>query len=62
MTKDEIEDAIIDILIEDGSDRHSDGSDVITSFIQSLLGSTGKDWIKTYRITKGITYFHVEKD
>ena len=54
MTKEEIEDIIMDILIEDGSDRHTDGSDVITDFIWELLNKKGKEWSLRYRNNKCI--------
>ena len=54
MTKEEIEDIVMDILIEDGPDGHTDGSNVITEFIVELLNKKGKEWALKYRNYKGI--------
>lgn len=54
MTKEEIEDIVIDIMAEDGPDGHTDGSDVITAFIVELLNEKGKEWALKYRKDKGI--------
>lgn len=51
MTKkdyDWIEDKIADIMIEDGPDRHSDGSDIIADFVMALLEGKEDDWWKKY--------------
>ncbi len=54
MSKEEIEDLVMDILIEDGPDGHTDGSSVITDFIVELLNGNGKEWALKYRNDKGI--------
>ena len=54
MTKEEIEDIVMDIMIEDGPDAHTDGSDVITNFILELVNGKGKEWALKYRNDKGI--------
>ncbi len=48
MKPEEIENIISDIMINDGPDGHCDGSEVITSFIMSLLNGDGDEWIKEY--------------
>lgn len=54
MNKEEIEDIVMDILIEDGPDGHTDGSNVITDFIMELLNKKGTEWALKYRNDKGI--------
>ena len=54
MSKEEIEDLVMDILIEDGPDGHTDGSNVITDFIIELVNEKGKEWALKYRNDKGI--------
>jgi hypothetical protein len=54
MNKEEIEEIIADILIEDGPDGHTDGSNVITDFIVELLNKKGKEWALKYRNDNGI--------
>ncbi len=54
MTKEEIEDIVMYIMIEDGPDAHTDGSDVITNFILELVNGKGKEWALKYRNDKGI--------
>lgn len=39
---------IENIMIEDGPDRHTDGSDVITDFIRALLDGKEDEWVKEY--------------
>lgn len=48
MTREEIENAVALILINDGPDGHVDGADVIANFILALLDGTGPDWIESY--------------
>ena len=48
MTYEEIEDAIVDIMINDGPDGHCDGSGVIARFVVALMDGKGKEWIKGY--------------
>jgi hypothetical protein len=62
MTKKEIEEVIMDILIEDGPDGHTDGSGVITDFIVELLNGRGVEWILKYRDGKDIDYFKDNKN
>ena len=54
MTKEEIEDIVMDILIEDGPDGHTDGSSIITAFIVAVINGKGKEWALKYRNDKGI--------
>ena len=49
MSVKEIESGVIDILITDGPDGHSDGSIIITAFIVSLLEGNGQEFIDKYR-------------
>jgi len=51
MTREEIESAIIDIMMFDGPDGHTDGSNIITDFIIELLAKKGEEWILKYRET-----------
>ena len=48
MTKDEIDDAVCEIMMNDGPDRHVDGHEVLTDFIMALLSGNGEAWIKEY--------------
>ena len=57
MDEEEIEDVVSDIMIKDGPDGHSDGSQIIANFITSLLSGSGEDWAKNYRNRKGIGKF-----
>lgn len=43
-----IEDKIRQIMITDGPDRHTDGSDYITCFILALLKNNEEEWWKDY--------------
>jgi len=52
MNKEEIENIISDILVNDGADGHCDGANIIADFVVSLLNGKGKDWEKKYFITK----------
>lgn len=49
MTREEIEDAVVDIMLGDGPDGHCDGSDIIADFIVALLNGDGEIWINDYR-------------
>ena len=55
MTRAEIEDAIADILINDGPDGHCDGADIITDFVMALLSGGGGKWIEDYRAGEQIS-------
>ena len=59
MSKEEIESLVMDILIEDGPDGHTDGSNVIADFIVELLNGKGKDWALKYRNDKGIEEYYL---
>lgn len=54
MNKEEIEGIVMDILIEDGPDGHTDGSSIITDFIVEVINGKGKEWALKYRKYKGI--------
>lgn len=46
--KNNIDNIICDILINDGPDGHTDGSEIITNFIESILDGNSEEWIKNY--------------
>ena len=48
MTKEQIENAVVDIMIADGPDGHCDGSSVIADFIMAVLAGEGEKWIEEY--------------
>jgi len=50
MGREEIFEAILDIMSIDGPDGHTDGSGVITDFIMSIKEGHSKEWINDYRI------------
>lgn len=54
MNKEYIEGIVMDILIEDGPDGHTDGSNIITDFIVAVINGKGKEWAFKYRKDKGI--------
>lgn len=54
MDKEQIENVVQHIMIEDDPDRHCDGYDVITDFIMSLLENKGNDWKEKYYSVKRI--------
>lgn len=43
-----INDVVENIMIWDGPDRHTDGSDVITDFIMTLRDGTEDKWVEQY--------------
>lgn len=46
--KENIENIVSDIMINDGPDGHCDGSGVITNYIESLLNGTSEQWLNEY--------------
>lgn len=52
MTKEEIDAAVIAIMINDGPDHHCDGHGIITDFICALLEGKGTAWILKYNEQK----------
>ena len=48
MTKEEIDDIVCEIMINDGPDRHVDGHEIITDFIMALLSGEGHKWKEGY--------------
>ncbi len=48
MNRETIENTICDIMFYDGPDRHTDGSDVITDFVEALLNGRGEEWAEAY--------------
>lgn len=54
MTKEEIDNIIVEIMVKDGPDGHCDGHEIITSFIIALRAGFAKDWIEVYKKEKKI--------
>ena len=54
-TRERINDIINNIMIEDGPDRHYDGSNVITDFVVSILEGNDYEWWEQYKKEKNIT-------
>lgn len=54
--KQRIENVIMDIMVNDGPDRHTDGSDILADFIESILDGTEDDWQAKYFKTKDRYY------
>ena len=52
MNKEQIENIISDIMINDGPDGHCDGANIIADFVESLLNGKGKEWAKEYFSTE----------
>jgi hypothetical protein len=48
MTRQEIDDMVCEIMVNDGPDRHVDGHEVITDFIVSLLTGMDRAWEEAY--------------
>lgn len=48
MTREEIDNIICEIMINDGPDGHVDGHEVLTDFVMSLLESDGDEWSDNY--------------
>ena len=48
MTGKNIQAIIEHIMIKDGPDGHTDGSEIITSFVSALLKGKGDEWYKKY--------------
>ena len=48
ISKEKIEEIICNILYHDGPDMHTDGSDVITSFIMALLDGKYSDLVDAF--------------
>ena len=55
MNKEQIENIISDIMINDGPDGHCDGHEIITDFIVALLAGKGEEWKEKYQLKKGLT-------
>jgi hypothetical protein len=55
MEREEIDNIICKILVEDGSDRHVDGHDIITDFIMSLQEGDEYEWKSKYWQEKNIS-------
>lgn len=49
MLKEDLKNAVMDIMSIDGPDGHTDGSDVITEFIMSVQEGRPEEWIVEYR-------------
>lgn len=48
MTREEIDDIVQHIMINDGPDMHIDGHDVITDFIMAFENGTEQEWANKY--------------
>lgn len=55
MDRQEIFDSVRTIMHRDGPDGHTDGSDVLTDFIEAALEGRGTDWMEKYR--SAVNYF-----
>jgi len=60
MNKEQIENIISDIMINDGPDGHCDGANIIADFVEALLNGKGKEWAKEYFSTKGKCFYEDE--
>jgi len=49
MTSDKIDEVVMEIMYQDGPDRHVDGHEIITSFIVALLAGRGEAWWESYQ-------------
>ena len=47
-SRDEIEDAIIDILRRDGPDGHIDGYEIIADYVEAVLEGRAGEWLRKY--------------
>ncbi len=47
--KEWIEEVVCEIMVNDGPDRHTDGSDVIVDFIEALLNGDEDVWVFAYK-------------
>lgn len=52
-----IDDVICEIMYQDGPDKHIDGHEVITEFIEAILAGNGEVWAAEYAAKKGSTRF-----
>ncbi len=50
LTKEQIDTAMVDILIKYGPDGHCDGHDTITDFVLALLQHKGIEWCESMEI------------
>lgn len=57
MNREQIDDVICEIMSQDGPDRHVDGHEVITDFIEHLQSDLGELWIEKYKKEKKKTTF-----
>lgn len=48
MDKQAIDNVICEILYQDGPDRHIDGHEVISEFIDAIINGQGSDWADAY--------------
>ena len=61
MNKEQIENIISDIMINDGADGHCDGANIIADFVEALLNGKDKEWVTEYFNTKDKWYYDEEK-
>lgn len=57
----QINDVVEAIMINDGPDRHTDGSDVITDYICALLKGEDERWKREYNLEK-LKQYEKDKD
>lgn len=48
MEREQIDNIICTIMMNDGPDGHVDGHEIITEFILALLNGTGEEWATAY--------------
>jgi hypothetical protein len=60
LTKEDIEGIIMDIMVNDGPDGHTDGSELITEFIMCLMAGKKDEWLNRYYSKRDKRYFKKE--
>ena len=48
MDREWIDNVVCEIMFHDGPDRHIDGHDLITDFIEAIINGEGSDWAEAY--------------
>lgn len=49
MTKEDIDEVVIDIMINFGPDGHCDGHEIITEFIIAITEGRAQEWVDNYK-------------
>lgn len=49
LSKEAIDDAVVDILTTEGPDGHCDGHEALTAFVLAVQEDRADEWIKTYQ-------------